>query len=237
MDSKKMAAYLVAMTVLGAIVFAALGALVEWREGHEMHVPSEVAVSAADASGGSLATLVAGGRIAAETAATELGKQRRSPAVHALDAAMRAVDVAHHAASGETKKTLEEAAMQIRKARVQIQRGDPDAARDRITKVVDQLRGLSVSGRAPVPRDKLSEYEGALVINARGVRIGEIGDVAPDGSTVTLARGGWRDVLGLFDSEGQRRQIPADGLVYGKHKGIGMTIVALPDLELPSRTR
>ncbi|MGK7295647.1 MAG: hypothetical protein ACNS61_07470 [Candidatus Wenzhouxiangella sp. M2_3B_020] len=238
MESKgKMAAYLVAMTVLGIVVFIGLAWLVEWREGQRVHVPEEVEVPAQRELESPLATLVAGARVSTETAQVELQRGRRSPAVHALDAAVRAVDVAHHAAPEPAKKTIEEAARRLQEARERIQNGDPEQSRELLGQAAERLRAaraaLGTTASTPPPVGQLQQYDGALLLNAHGVRIGEVEAVAQEGdqATATIVLGGWRDWLGLFDAEGLRRRVPAGRLLYGKPQSVGMTKVALPTFQ------
>ena len=234
MESKgKMAGYLGAMTVLGIVVLIGLAWLVEWREGQPMHVPQEVEVPAQRELESPLATLVVGARVSTETARVELANGRRSRAVHALDAAARAVDVAHHSASEPSKKTIKEVARRLQEARERIQNGDPEQGRELLGQAAERLRTTREAlGRSAgtLPVGQLQQNHGALLLNAHGVRIGEVEAVAREGdqATATIVLGGWRDWLGLFDAEGLRRRVPADRLLYGRPQSLGMTKVALP---------
>ena len=234
MTSKKMTAYIVAMTVLGIAVFGGLAWLVEWREGQPMPVPQEVEVPAPQELRGPLAVLVAGARVTTETARIELQRDRRSRAVHALDAAVRAVDVAHHAAPEASRQVLQQAARHLQEARERIQNGDPEQARERLQQAADRLRGArDAVGRAAAaspPADRFEQYHGALLLNAHGIRVGEVEAIerGVGQANAIVVLGGWRDVLGLFDTEGMRRRVPADRLLYGQPQSIGMTKAVLP---------
>lgn len=238
MDTKKMTAYLVAMTVLGIAVFVVLAWLVEWREGQPMHVPEEVTIPAQQELASSLGTLAAGARIAAETARVELQQGRRSRAVHALDAAVRAVGVAHHAAPAASKQPFKEAAEHLQEARERIQNGDPEQGQKRLQQATERLEvartAIGTAADTPPPTQRLAQYHGALLINAHGVRIGEVESIEARGgqATATIILGGWRDVLGLFDLQGTRQRVPAGQLLYGRPQSIGMTKVAVPSFRV-----
>lgn len=230
--------YIFVMVILGAAAFAGLGWLVEYREGLPLHEAPSAAMQEA-AQQAPMSVLQIGAQTSLQEAVQAFRQDRRSKAAHALDAAMRAVKVGMHASRTPTQKHWTEAHSRIKKARRALQTGDPTAARRALQKAIATLEQITASDGPPENRKAPSgagkeAYEGALLINAQGIRIGEVRRVSPaeaGRSEAVLVLGGARDVLGLFDWGGTRVTMPADRLLYGNPQTIGMVHVVLPSFE------
>ena len=225
-----MLAGMTAMSLLGAVFFAAMGALVDWRIGTPL-VPQDVTATGESPTGPPLAILHEGLRQSVTIAAQNLGWNRRSDAVHALDAATRAADVGKHAASGDTADAFARASRELELARRNLQDGKKARAQEVLAALATSL---AIGPRLPEeweaalqPAVNLEQFEEARVLNAQGVRLGEVQRV--DGQMLTLRVGMSSDVLGFIDWGGGKEIIvPAYQLVFGKRKGLGSTMVVLP---------
>ena len=174
-----------------------------------------------------------GARAAGDTAIAELRRGSRSKAVHALDAAMRALEVGQHAARGNPQFQL--ALTSIKSARHSLQNGNPAMAAKILHKALAALDPARASGpETPPAFVNWSDYDGATLINAQGVRIGKLATVkkSAEGSLESvIVIGGNQNVFGLFDFGGERLIVPADRLVFGKAQVIGPVMVSLPTYE------
>lgn len=217
--------YLIAMSVLGLIGYVFLGWLVEHRIGR----PIQVETATQDLHGMTpLIALATGAWLSARTAQESLAAGRRSEAVHALDSAMRALEVAQHAAAEPAgfRKALEA----VKRSRHMLQMGRPGQARQvlegAVAVLAEQTAGQA-QGRLP-PALALPAYDNAVVLNALGVRVGEVVGVDAQAGVVAISLGGGRDVLGFLDFGGTPVKVPAERLVFGKRQDIGANMVAAP---------
>jgi hypothetical protein len=72
----------------------------------------------------------------------------------------------------------------------------------------------------------LEGYRGATVLNAQGVRIGEVKEIR-DGSLVISLRG-LSDLFGFIDFGGRETAVPLNQVLLGRRKTLGSTFVAIP---------
>lgn len=238
MNTMKMMIYFFGLIVLGTVAFAAFGWLIQFREGRTVHAGVQ---TPQEARQNPVAMVAKGARTSAETAKKDLEEGKRSKAVHALDASMRAAEVGTHAAETEDKTHFEHAVKSIQDARRFLQNGRPDKAPESLAKAVDALS--KITDQESDPKEKSNhyvwrEYEGAQMINAQGIRIGELETILPSGNGTPLAllRLGGQDIFGFLDLGGKRLKISADKLVCGRRQSIGATLVALPTFETASES-
>jgi hypothetical protein len=158
-----------------------------------------------------------------------------SAAVHALDAAMRAAEVGAHGAHGTLQGAFAQALKHIRLARHTIQNGKPGSVPQHLTAVVEVLDAAATAATAseslPPTQETWSTCRGAMLINALGIRIGEVARLwlAEQGTLqAVLSLGGSYDVLGLFDIGGTIVTVPAHTLLFGTPQTIGAVLVSLP---------
>lgn len=224
--------------VMGIGAFVVFVLLVEAREGQPIHPPTEIAASG-EMEGSALSVLTQGAYTAVRTVQHAWERGRRAEAMHTLDASMRALEVAKHAATQDTSlhKDLYKALKGIKHSRHAIQMGRRGKAKTNLEKAAQALRSaLEGPGdrKAPPPgRKKAGAFEGALLLDRYGVRIGEVERIKPATGEAVLVRGGWRDLLGFIDIGGQRMTTPLETLVLGKPKTLGSTMVAWPDKTAP----
>ena len=212
----KLIGYLIAMTLLGIVSFIILAAVVQAR--HRMPiepVPAEAAKSAEP-----VAVLKEGLENSLQVARINFQAGHRAKALRALNAA-------HHAAELGKSVTSDpffvEAFDRIEKTRRALENGHPKRAPEILSGIVAQKQsGSSVSLNLP---PNLGEYDGATVINASGLRVGEVENVSGDRAHLKL---GLQDVLGFIDLGRTSVDIPVNRLVFGKKKGVGPTMVCLP---------
>lgn len=224
------AVYLVIMLVVGLAALAVPGWLYERREGRPLRAPGVTAPALPPGSGGSprepLETLAAGLGEALTVAQESLRAGQTSEAARALDAALRAAEVGAHASPGGA---FPPALEHVKHARKELQDGQPSRAARTLARARAALGARP--GSPPVQTvPSLGRYAGGTLINAEGVRIGEV--VSVSGDRVELVLGGWRDFMGLFDLGGGRHvTVPADALVFGPARYFGLTLVAAPTFE------
>lgn len=225
----KLGAYLLLLLTIGIVAFAAMGAIIEYR--HGMPAPPERTAGQGLSPAGAL---VAGTRVSLLRTVDALRTGKRSEAVHALDAAMRAAKVGEYAAHGEAGSAFKMASRDIDKARRRLQNGSRSGAVKALGGI-GQALGDSIVQTArtehelPLPEIR-HRYRHAQVLNAQGERLGEFlrFEGGPDGPTAHLIIGGARDVFGFLDFGGTRVMLPADRLVYGKVKTLGAIHVVVP---------
>lgn len=141
-------------------------------------------------------------------------------AAQSVDSAHRAADVGTHSAPGAFYHALHA----IENARMGLHQGNETRAIRNLEEASHDLK--SPDHTRPAPRD-LTQYLGALVVDANGAVIGEVYEVSDD--SVGIALGGWRDTWGLFDFGYDRHvTLPAKALAYGPPRTIGNTLVFLP---------
>ncbi len=213
----KLVGYLVAMTVLGVVSFIILAVVVQAR--HRMPiepVPAEAANSA-----NPVAVLQEGLLNSLQVARINFQAGHRAKALRALNAA-------HHAAElgkGVTSDPFfEEAFHRIEETRRALENGRPERAPEILGSIVSQREATISSATVHLPANP-GEYDGATVINASGLRIGEVESVSGDRARLKL---GLQDILGFIDLGGISLDVPVNKLVFGKKKGIGPTMVCLP---------
>lgn len=218
-------ALMAGMYVLGAVALVIPAWLVEVRDG----TPVEPSVSSAgtDSSAADMQQIGDGLRRTLQASVRYLDQDKRSHAAHAIDAAHRAADVAHKAVPGPAFET---ALKDIEAARHDLHMGSEEKARQRLASAARQ------DFRVPaMPASKpLSDFRSATVLDPQGVMVGEITEVTPD--KVRVAVGGARDVWGFVDlGAGRTEEIPADAVVTGPDKTIGMSMVTIARLEPEAR--
>ncbi len=230
------AVYLVVMFVVGIVALAVPGWLYERREGQPLQAPGATAPMLPQGTGGGprepLEMLADGLGEALTVARWALDEGNQSEAAHAMDAAQRAAEVGEHASPESAFKSVLE---QVRHAREEIQNGRKASA----ARSLEEAR-VALGARPEVLAEQkapsLGKYAGGTLIDAQGVRIGEVGSVS--GDQVELILGGGRDFMGLFDLGGARHvMVPADTLVFGPARYLGLTLVAAPSVPPPGRHR
>ena len=249
MDAKQMSLYLAVMFTLGLAALAGLAALLEWREARAL--PGDRVAAAERSQSGvarrgprasPLVKLAAGAGTAARAARAKLASGDRSESMYALDATKRAIEVGHHVAHGAVRKHFGQALKKIKAARAAIQTGEPGEARRDIRQAASALQTAEqAAGKGhspethPLDRQRWARYEGATLINAHGIRIGEVRRIQPqvrERGEALLLIGGGHDVLGLFDLGGDTRlSMPVDSLLWGKLQAVGGVHVVLPTFE------
>jgi hypothetical protein len=218
----KLIGSLVLMLALGAALFVVMVALMQTRIGRPVtSAQNEVRIAAARP----VETLTTGLKESLVAAKTGLENRRQSESVRALDAAMRASEVADYALKSTRNGPAFEAVHRtIMQARVAIQNDSRSAAARLVESALTALPDGNTDA-APTPQD-LSQYTGARVINAEGVRVGEVKGI--ENGTVVLTIGGHYDLFGFIDLGGQELRVDANQLLFGKKKSFGNTFVAIP---------
>lgn len=213
----KIALHVVGMFVFGAAALTVPAVLDEVRTGWSPETSVE------DPSGEVPLAVLADGMVAsAREAGKALEEGRRSVATHALDAAHRAAEAGLQ--SSRRGERFAAALYRLERARLAVQDGDVHHA----VRELGHVRAAP-GEEAPEPRSRTvrpEDYRGALLVDARGRRIGEVLSVEADEVTVRI--GGWSDVMGLVDVDGETRTLSRDALLFGEPRGIGSTLVAAP---------
>lgn len=228
------ALYVIGMLVFGLAALAIPAWLFELRESRPLPTLAGPRQALPPGAGGAprapLETLAMGLRDSLDVARQELAAGHRTQGVEALDAARLAARAGQHASEGSA---FESALHDIEQARKAIENGRPQAARRVLEDALAALNPES-SAKLGTPRapTELGKYDGGTVINAQGIRIGEV--VGMQGQQLELVLGGARDVAGIFDlSEGRRVTLPASALLFGPARFTGLTLVVLPTLQTP----
>ncbi|MBF5046528.1 MULTISPECIES: DUF4396 domain-containing protein [Myxococcaceae] len=215
-----------AMALLGAAALVLPAWLTLLREGRPL--AQGAATAGLEGTGGSAppsvpAQLAQGlhGSLAAALAALQDG--RRSDAVHALDAALRAAQVGKAALP---HSAFAAALSQVRDIRRALHQGDEPEARAQLGALV--ARPLSVDREAPaLLPGGLAAYRGAQVLDAHGARLGEV--EGGRAGQLEVALGGARDLWGFVDlGARERRSVPAERVLLGPRPTLGESLVALP---------
>lgn len=227
---KHVPAFLAGMLVLGTIGLCFVGWLFEHRTDQPVVAGDTPPVETS--AHGPRQLLAVGAARSIAHAARLLADERRSRAVHAMDAGERATQLAVHVTSGDDRKAFEQALQIIKDGRHALQMGEPLQAATHFTRAAELLDDLQPDGQGTSPaRSKWSAYEGAQLLNAYGARIGELERLQEDDSgraEAVLRLGGMQDFLGFVDLGGREIVVPADGLLYGKPTKLGSTMTALP---------
>jgi hypothetical protein len=226
------------MFVAGLMTLAAVGWLLDLRMSHPLpgSLPIAVGTSGPDVveppasrPAGTVAFLAAGTADAIESAVRAVQEGKRTLATQSLDAAKRSADVGAHGAMAAAGASFHDALRAVREARTVMQNGGRPALLP-LRRVIDTLRELNGTALRG-SQAGLAPYEGATVINARGVIIGEVESVedSDDGMRVRLVLGGVQDFMGFVDVGGRARVVPAAAIVFGERRVAGSTFVALTE--------
>jgi hypothetical protein len=213
---------LASMSVLGiaALIFPAW--LVEVRDGTPLH-PKEASDRPSVASGSS--NLYSGLRESIQAGVSYLEQDQRSRAAHAIDAAHKASMVANKTASGSGFNSVLHS---VERARHAIHMGDEQGAKEKLTAALQHVPDVLQPSTSSA--GSLEPFVGATVLNAHGVKVGEVVEV--QAGTATVALGGARDVWGFWDlGEERRAQVPADALATGPSQLIGQSMVAIGQVD------
>lgn len=221
--SPQRAGLLASMTVLGIVAMMIPAWAAEKREGTPL---LSAAPGLANASRSQ--DLIFSPRQGLQESITEslqqLQMNHRSNSAHALDAAHRAVMTMHSAYPANNE--FSELKNSLTRARHALHMGRYADAVDWLkqaqTTLAQQENRLS-----PVSNASLKPYLGAVVLNAHGVKQGEIVRVSQH---KLMIAGGYRDVWGFIDFSGQPFPVSRDALLLGKKQSIGSTMVLMPML-------
>lgn len=210
------------MAVMGAAALVIPAWLVEVRDGTPV---SKVATPVASASP-ARAGLTPGLTDALTAALDHLERNERSSAAHAIDSAHRAAEVGHKGLSATAFKDVLD---NVKRARHALHMGTEPKARRQLEDAIRRSRSIRFAEPA-AGAPSLSQFRGATVLNSRGVMMGEITDIRDDQVTVVL--GGARNVWGFLDlNEQNRLTVPAEAVVTGPERAIGMPLIAIPALD------
>lgn len=213
-----MAAYFAGLWVLGIAGFVLLGWVGTLRDHRSVTpLPPDIATSAQSTP--PLTAMTIGLRALLEACRTNLQNGRRSDAMHALNGAKHIGEIGRSQAT-----TFEDAARAIRDIRRVIENGNPAAAPDILDKAIAALRGTSSSSAVAAPPD-IASYDGATVLNALGLRIGQVESANAENVQLNL---GNQNILGFLDLGGKPISVRVNRLVFGKKKSIGPTMICLP---------
>lgn len=222
MTPKKTAVALAAMLLMGGLSFWALGALVEFRIGE----PAPIAFETPSSQSAAAASIQAGLVHDLEAARAALEKGDQTDAARAMDAAKRVAEVARDSSGAPFSDAFDA----IKNARFALQDGDGARARNLLSRARQTVSGANglAQGKIPLERSQaVAGYKGATVLNAMGVRIGEV--IEANASQVEVTVGAPRDVLGVIDfGGGEKITVTADAVRFGKQKKVGSTMVVLP---------
>lgn len=218
----KLIGSLVLMFALGAALFVGMVALMQTRIGRPV-APAESELSAGAVH--PVESMTTGLRESLLAAKAGLETRRQSETVRALDAGMRASEVARDAlVPAQNGEAFEAVHRTIMQARIAMQNDNRSGASKLVESALTSLPD-DTSDAAPQPRD-LSQYIGARVINAEGVRVGEVRTI--ENGTAVLTVGGRYNLFGFLDMGGQQLRVDANRLLFGKKKSFGNTFVTIP---------
>ena len=222
--NSKVTVRIVAMLAIAAVLFAVMGGLMQSRIGHPLSVPQDQVTAALQR--GTVAVLLNGIRGALTAAQNALQEGRQSEIARALDASMRAAGVGKDALSSTRHgAALERLHESILKARVAFQNDNHSQAAEMVRAALASTPDVE-NETASTP--DTAQYTGATVLNAEGVRVGEV--KGSSNGAVLVSLGGYNNLFGFVDIGGQTVQVPADYIIYGKQKALGTTFVVLPSL-------
>jgi hypothetical protein len=212
---------ILAMCALGALAFGGFGALAAQRTG----VPLEAAGRPTMERGAdAVSVLRTGAARAVDLARVKLLAGERTPAVVALDAARRAARVG----TGAGLEGFGPLLAQVEQARHAVQNGHAERAPEILGAATRAFAASMPTGRATenkqAYRAVTPAMRGATVINAAGVRIGELESVGPD---AVIALGPRQDIFGFIDLGGPRVHVPRERLVAGATSSRGNATVML----------
>ena len=219
MNTGKKAGYLLVLLVIGAVSFALFGAIYEARVDKPLKAEMQASFTADRA-----ALMRSGASHSLREAAGRLGEGRRREAMHAMDAALRVVEVGAAAFGG----VWHDVAKEVKRAKQAMANGKPMRAADAMRTASAKLGSVDQEESGAVEPGR--EYEGAAVINAAGERIGELIALETDSGRGRMALGGVRDLYGFWDLGGKTVELSPQRLVYGPAKWPKPTIVLAPTL-------
>ena len=232
------AGFLIAMWLLGIASFALLGWVVQVRIGQ----PVSGGGADADDGSGPVRILLNGLAGSIRVADEGIGRGEGGGAVHALDGAMRAARVGYAATEPVARWALADAVEQIEEARLDLQIGLRADARHHLGEALSAVRGvdaMEILETPSVPASSLWDgYRGATLLNANGVRIGELKDLRTAGGReeAVIRLGRIQDLFGFLDLAGTEATVPAEDLLFGEPRGVGVVNVVLPTPEsVPAR--
>ena len=192
--------HLAAMIVLGAVTFVAFGWLVEYRQGQPLDPPpgTDTAIAIADPA----TVLVRGLAAVAEKGSDALSESDRGRAMAALDASLHLTEVGRDAVDGRRQWAFAAAYLEVQRARTAIQVGSIGGTETNLGRVVNTMEtALDTPGRAALPEQSdWGAYDGATVLNAMGVRVGDVDHLeqGDGGPRAVLVIGRAVDVYGIF---------------------------------------
>lgn len=210
-----------------------VGGLVNYRMGEPLAEPEAMQADAATLDPRSL--LKTGAATSASVASRFLVNDDRADATHAMDAAIRVAEVGAHVLEGDAGRQFQQALQRIKQGRRALQMGRSAAAPELFREAASLLAAIEKQkGSLKAPTRNWNAYEGAVVMNALGIRIGEVDAVGTSANgerSVAVVLGGAQDFLGFLDFGGVDVRVVADQVIFGKTKTIGSTYVVLPTLE------
>jgi hypothetical protein len=118
----------------------------------------------------------------------------------------------------------------IQEARIALQNGRSMRAAELAGAALAFVPSPNVSTASEIRTDSIvqGKYNGAKVLNARGVRVGEIRRIENDEAVMSI--GGVAGLFGFLDFGGQEVRVPLDHVLLGEPRSIGSTFVVLPSL-------
>lgn len=212
------------MIALAAVAFWGLGALATKRYSEPLDPGMAMTTTAGERP---LQILRTGTQDTLEIAQEYFASNQPSKAVVALDAARRVARVGRDVGAPGFAGLLE----QLKQSRKAVQNGSRAEAATMLDAASREFAnsaptGAEASERSGMPPGDATAYRGATVINAVGVRIGELESV--DATDAVLALGNTRDVFGFWDVGGERTKVPLTQLIAGRKSGRGITTVVFP---------
>lgn len=226
MSAAKTTGYLLLLTAISLIAFALFGAVYEARIGQ---APGETPQTAGNGSAQS--QLLTGTLSALDSAARAAERGRRAELTHALDAALRTLEIGAFAFDSPARSAWEAALKQAKEAKVALQNGAGERSLEHLRSASDKLKRVSTPVSTAVPSAaSLKAFVGATLINAAGIRIGALTRVLADGKSVEITVGGVHDLFGFLDWGGQTLRLASPRLIYGPTQWPKPVMVVAPTL-------
>lgn len=223
MNTGEKAGFLLVLTAIGAVSFAVFGAIYQARIGKPVAIQPLTQTQTAAVPAEVMRRGAAG---ALRVAMQNLTEGHRSEATHALDAGLRVMEVGAEAYGG----AWHEAAKLVQRAKRALANGRLTAAGEALRAAREKMDEVEVAGSAPLSLKPGREYVGATLLNAAGVRIGELTAVGAEGGHGEAVLGGARDLYGFWDLGGEPVRVPPERLVYGPAQWPHSTMVLAPTL-------
>ncbi len=219
---------LVGMLAMGVRAFWGMAALWSYRVTQPLPHTASAVPEAADP----IRALQTGVQRDLQLAQSALESDDVTEVARALDGARRIALVGHFAADplfARPLGTIERA----RRAAQNHQRAEAERA---IQEGLSTVAAESPTGAGQLtarpPGSDLKRYEGAVVLDASGVRIGRIKVV--NSTAAVLVLGGKQDLFGFINVGGHEVSVPLRELVFGEAKKFGPTMVAMPQRAAPA---